>query len=91
MGHTSCGAVAAAIAQIKDGAEIASPHLRSVVDQIRPVVDADSPADAVRANVRHSVQVLQTESLVLQGHSEEGGLKIVGAEYSLGTGEVRFL
>jgi len=91
MGHTFCGAVAAAIAQIKEGMEIASPHLRTLVDQIRPVVDADSPASAVRANVRHSVRVLQSDSAVLAVEVAKGKLQIVGAEYCLETGKVSFL
>lgn len=91
MGHTSCGAVAAAIAQIKEGLEIESPNLRSVVDEIRPVVDADSPADAVRANVRHSVQVLKSNSKALASGLDQGKLQIVGAEYCLESGEVSFL
>ncbi|MFK5955756.1 MAG: carbonic anhydrase [Planctomycetota bacterium] len=91
MGHTSCGAVAAAIAQMKEGLEIESPNLRSVVDEIRPVVDADSPADAVRANVRHSVKVLKTESTILHTRMKDGQLKIVGAEYCLESGAVSFL
>jgi len=91
MGHTSCGAVAAAIAQMKEGLEIESPNLRSVVDEIRPVVDANSPANAVRANVRHSVKVLKTESATLLARMDGGQLKIVGAEYCLESGAVTFL
>ncbi|MDA0667247.1 MAG: carbonic anhydrase [Planctomycetota bacterium] len=91
LGHTFCGAVAAAIAQNRGGLEIESPHLRSVVDEIRPVVDADSPADAVRANVRHSVQVLQSQSKVLASQMAQGNLQIVGAEYCLESGAVSFL
>lgn len=90
MGHTSCGAVAAAIAHVKAGTEIKSPNLRSVVDEIRHVVADTSPADAVRANVCHSVQVLQSNSEPLAAQMAQGKLQIVGAEYCLESGAVSF-
>jgi len=45
---------------------------------------------AVRANVRSSANQLKHGSTLLENLSDNDGLLIVGAEYSLGTGEVEF-
>ena len=74
----------------------------SIVDRVRPSVelalagrhDGDPEElvrDAVRANVRASVVQLRQGSALLEELSRTGGLKVVGAEYSLETGEVTFL
>jgi len=47
--------------------------------------------DAVRANVRASVNHLQHGSELLEQLSLNDGLMVVGAEYSLETGVVTFL
>ena len=46
--------------------------------------------DAVRANVRASVNHLRQGSELLERLSQEDGLVVVGAEYSLETGVVTF-
>ena len=79
-----------------------SPNLQAIVDFIRPSVercrrespDADAEAlveQAVRANVRHTVNELQHGSPVLEELHRRGELRIAGAEYSLQTGQVEFL
>jgi carbonic anhydrase len=45
---------------------------------------------AVRANIRASVDHLRHGSEVLEQLIQEGGLRVVGAEYSLETGVVEF-
>lgn len=45
---------------------------------------------AVRSNVFASVNQLRHGSAVLENLIEQGQLKVVGAEYSLETGEVVF-
>ena len=78
-----------------------SPNLRSIVDRILPAVetllatdlkhdDARLMQQAVRANVRASVSHLRHGSALLEELIEEGKLMVVGAEYSLETGEVDF-
>lgn len=101
LGHSNCGAIKATLQAIEDSTDGLSPHLRSIVDRIRPSVEAlplmefeRDPAAlttyAVRANVRASVEQLQRESAVLERLVRERGLRIVGAEYSLETGAVEF-
>ena len=101
LGHTNCGAVGATLEALKSNATVESPNLDSIVQRIQPAVAellktefADDPAKliqhAVRANVHASVGQLKTGSQLLEQLSEQGELKIVGAEYSLETGEVDF-
>jgi carbonic anhydrase len=100
MGHTNCGAVEATIEELRQPREKQSPNLRSIVDRIRPSVEGllstelrnDIQAlahEAVRANVRVSVNALRHGSRILED-LERDGLRVVGAEYSLETGIVDF-
>jgi carbonic anhydrase len=99
LGHTDCGAVAATLEDVKSGPSH-SPNLRSIVDRIRPAVEtvmASVSSDearvmrlAVRANVRVSANHLRHGSALLERLIHLGGLLVVGAEYSLDTGEVDF-
>ena len=96
LGHSGCGAVAATIEQVQRPAD-ASPNLVSIVKRIQPAVEplvGEHTGDellrrSVRANVRTAAQTLR-EAPVLMEHFGEGGLRIVGAEYDLGTGRVEF-
>jgi len=101
MGHTGCGAIAATIEELQRPAEIQSRGLRSIVDRVRPSVQSlmatelrhDMPAlarEAVRANIRSSVDHLRHGSAILEQAMETSGLMVVGAEYSLETGVVEF-
>lgn len=105
LGHTGCGAVRATLEELRrdaaDSDPVPSPHLRSIVERIRPAVQslletglAADPAalerSAVRANVRASANQLRHGSAVLEQLVEDGELLIVGAEYSLESGEVDF-
>ena len=78
-----------------------SRNLRSIVDRIRPSVQAllatplrnDREAlvrEAVRANIRASANQLRHGSEVLEQLIQRDGLLVVGAEYSLETGVVEF-
>jgi len=101
MGHTRCGAIEATLEELQTPTERQSRNLRSIVDRIRPAVvsllatdlkhDPDALArEAGRANVRASVNALRHGSEALEQLMEEDGLLVVGAEYSLETGEVEF-
>ncbi|MFN2300859.1 MAG: carbonic anhydrase [Gammaproteobacteria bacterium] len=101
LGHSSCGAIAATLDELRRPTENQSPNLRSIVDRVRPAVepllaetaklDADTLMQrAVRANVQASVTQLRHGSDILERLVQGDGLLIVGAEYSLETGEVDF-
>lgn len=101
LGHSNCGAVLATVEQLERPTQNRSPNLRSIVDRIRPAVasllDTDLRHDhdglvhhAIRANIRASVSHLRQGSQVLEELIERNGLLVVGAEYSLETGEVEF-
>jgi carbonic anhydrase len=102
LGHTRCGAVLATLDELQRPAESQSRNLRSIVDRIRPAVEPllatslrDDPAalvrHAVRANVGAAVGHLRHGSEILERLIRDAGLRVVGAEYSLETGEVEFL
>ena len=102
LGHSQCGAILAAIEELQRSADLQSPNLRSIVDRVRPSVegllhtelrhDADELVrQAVRANVATSVDHLRHGSAILEELIRTEGLLVVGAEYSLETGEVAFL
>ena len=97
LGHTGCGAVAAAIDSRLRGTRQLS-RIQILVDSILPgLTDLDtqlSPeamlAQAVEANVRWSMrQILETPEG--RDRQAEGRVKLVGAIYELETGRVRFL
>jgi carbonic anhydrase len=101
LGHSGCGAIVATLEEVTGQATSQSRNLRSIVDRVRPSVETllsgtrhlDSDTlirEAVRANVRASVNHLRHGSALLEQLSRSAGLKVVGAEYSLETGEVAF-
>lgn len=101
LGHTQCGAIQATIEELHRPTQNQSRNLRSIVDRVRPSVEPllatnlkDDPAglvrEAVRANVRASASQLRHGSEILEQMIGEGSLLVVGAEYSLETGEVDF-
>jgi carbonic anhydrase len=101
MGHSQCGAVVATVEELLGRATTQSRNLRSIVDRVRPSVegvlsgrpsvDAEQLVnDAVRANVRASVDHLRHGSELLERLVRTDGLVVVGAEYSLETGVVTF-
>ena len=101
LGHSNCGAVEATIEELGRPSTDQSRNLRSIVDRIRPSVEPlfatelrrDPKAlkhEAVRANIRASVNHLRHGSDVLEQVIDRDGLLIVGAEYSLETGAVDF-
>jgi carbonic anhydrase len=101
LGHSQCGAILTTLDQLRQPAESQSRNLRSIVDRVRPSVEAllnmelnlDREAlirHAVRANVMVSVSHLRHGSEILEQLIDREGLLVVGAEYSLETGEVEF-
>jgi carbonic anhydrase len=101
LGHSRCGAVQATLDELMQPKEKQSRNLRSIVDRIRPAVEAllatelkDDPEalvrHAVRSNVRISASHLRHGSEILEQLIQRGSLLVVGAEYSLETGVVDF-
>lgn len=102
LGHTDCGAVKATLDELRRPSESRSRNLASIVGRISPAVsdllaeheedDTDTlVADAVRANIRASVEQLRHGSDILEDLIEHDELMIVGAEYCLESGRVDFL
>ena len=101
LGHTQCGAIHATIEALEAPGEQRSSGLAAIVDRVRPSVEwlLSSPFardhdalvnEAVRANIHASVEQLRRGSKILEELIANGGLRVVGAEYSLETGVVTF-
>lgn len=83
LGHTGCGAVAAALSGDADG------FIRYITDDILDAIGAErDPDKACRLNVQHAVERLKRE---FREHPEVGGAVIEGAVYDIRSGEVRWL
>ena len=101
LGHTRYGAVTATLEDLQRPASNQSWNMNSIVSRIRPSVEGLLATElrhdherlidqAVRANVRASVNQLRHGSDVLELLIRRDGLRVVGAEYSLETGVVDF-
>lgn len=97
MGHTGCGAVAAAEA-IVDGTSPLDPSLEEMIVPIIPAVldarrsgAADVAVRAVEENARRVADKLRIADASLAAAIAEGRLKIVAAVKQMQTGEVIFL
>ena len=92
LGHENCGAVTAAVhaAEVHD-------HILNLMDSIFPVVlatqgqEGDPVANAVRANILHSVDQVRNTWPTLYAMSKSGKIRIIGAVYDLDTGAVEWL
>lgn len=101
LGHSNCGAIIATLQELGLKESHRSPNLRAIVDRIRPAIepmlknlnDVEDKAvvdECVRANVRASVEQLRHGSLILEQLIDSGDLSVVGAEYSIETGNIEF-
>jgi carbonic anhydrase len=101
LGHSGCGAILATLEELRQPAANQSLNLRSIVERVRPSVEPllETPLardegalvhHAVRANVRASANHLRHGSSILEDLIANEGLLVVGAEYSLESGEVEF-
>ena len=97
LGHERCGAVVAATEVVEKNADFPG----SIGRMVEPIVPAalmvrGQPGDfvdnAVKANVRRTVQQLRTsvEPMLLEPQ-RQGKLKVVGAYYDLDTGAVEWI
>jgi len=97
MGHEHCGAVKAAVDDVKLG------NITPMLAKIRPAVEAvDYDGDrtsknaafvhmACESNVKNTIEQIRLQSPILKEMEEEGAIKIVGAVYDMDTGGVVFL
>src|ERR1700761_1855240 len=92
MGHSSCGAVTAAIQSSSQGTAVPGqisalfPYIRPAVEQAGPDVDA-----TVRANVLIQVARLRESSPLLSGLIKEGKLKVAAGYFDIRSGAVTLL
>ena len=102
LGHSMCGAVMATIDEIIRPSDVQSSNVLSIVNRIRPTVEPlfetelrDNPdkllETAIHANILAATNNLMHGSQKLEHLVQQGKLSIVGAEYSLETGEVAFI
>lgn len=89
LGHSLCGAVAAALDPDRTG----SVHLQPVLDRIRAGLPPEEPLDldaAIRANTRAACAALERDSELLREAIASGRVRVVRAHYCLETGVVEF-
>ena len=98
LGHESCGAIKAAIEHEKLG------NITAMLSKIKPalekskdfsgektVEDHDYVDHVVKNNIANTIQTILIKSTVLKEMVDKHEIKIVGAYYSLETGQVSFL
>ncbi len=85
LGHTNCGAVAAAIGGEADG------NIQSIVDEILiGISDNKNPSECEILNVQHSIDKIR-ESEIIEHLEQNKKVKVVGAVYNISNGKVDFL
>jgi carbonic anhydrase len=83
LGHTGCGAVAAALEGHSGG------YVSSITDDIRAAIgDSKDPDEACRLNVIHGVERIRKDFAT---HPQVGKAEIRGAIYDIASGDVRWL
>lgn len=93
LGHSSCGAVKAAIKHVDDGDPLPGA-IAELVNRIRPAVikakdmPGDQLANAISANVLLGVETLNNLDPIVRPAVSSGQAKVVGAVYDLRTGAV---
>ncbi len=94
MGHTKCGAVTAACKHVEMGnitnlLEKIKPAVLSINDSERTFTD-DEIEKVSSLNVQMSIDRIRKESAILNEMEKNGDIEIVGANYDVSTGLVRF-
>ena len=96
MGHSECGAVKAAVENVKSGA-MPPGHIAGLVRAIEPaakrsrVHKGDWLQNAIVENVRENVAALPRGSTIVAEAVHAGKLRVVGGLYDLESGRVRLL
>ena len=96
LGHSSCGAVDAAVKVVRDGAQLPG-KLPGLVDSIVPAVEAvsneagDLLENAIAENVRRNVELLRNSEPIIGPAAASGRLEIVGGVYDIASGSLEIL
>jgi carbonic anhydrase len=97
LGHSNCGAVAAAIKSAQDDTPLPG-HLPELIAEIAPAVsatksapEADRLSAAITENVRLTAQQTSSTTPLLSEMVSSGKIKVAGGVYDLATGKVRLL
>jgi carbonic anhydrase len=101
LGHSRCGAVMATIEELERPAEKQSSNVLSIVNRIRPAVEPLFATElrnepnkllelSIKANILAATNQLMHGSQILESLVQNGNLTIIGAEYSIETGQVEF-
>lgn len=94
LGHSQCGAVKAAIQHLHDKDALPGA-INDLVDAIKPAVldsqhqPGDPLENAIRANVRRSVDRLKGLGPIVAPAVASGKIKVVGGVYDLASGKVQ--
>jgi carbonic anhydrase len=96
LGHTNCGAVAAAVKVVKEGVRLPG-HLPELVRAIEPAVriagaqGGDLIEQTTLENVRLNTNRLMVARPLIDRYVKSGKVKVVGGIYDLATGNVRLI
>lgn len=101
LGHTGCGAIAAACRAIMDPEVHYSPSMDMLVSRISEAVQHNDAFDAAGteeekcqiagiANVEHAIENLVTYSDIIRSAVDADKVRLVGAEYDMVSGVVRW-
>ncbi len=97
MGHEYCGAVKAAIDDVKLG------NITNMLAKIRPAIEmTDYTGDrssgnpefvhlVCKSNVKNNISQIRERSPILKEMQDKGEIKILGAVYDMDTGKIAFL
>jgi len=97
LGHSSCGAIKAAIQEIQDPKPLPG-HIWDITDAVRPGIENvvkgggdDLLERAIDANVGYNVSRVASAQPIIADAVKGGRVHVVGAEYELTTGKVRLM
>ncbi|MBF2754407.1 MAG: carbonic anhydrase [Gammaproteobacteria bacterium AqS3] len=95
QGHTDCGAIKGVFAGVEDG------HVTGLLERIKPALEktkAEHGEEATDASllactenhVDHILATVRSESSIVADMEKSGDIRMLGAVYNVGTGEVAF-
>jgi carbonic anhydrase len=97
LGHSDCGAMAAAIKVVQDNTQLPG-HLPELVNSLKPAIETarqkgpgDLLLEATAENVRINVKRLSDADPVVSELVRQEKVKVVGGVYDIGTGKVSFV
>jgi len=95
LGHSKCGAVAAAVSYVKEGTTQPG-HIQNLVTAIQPAAKAardmsgDWLSNAVNENMRRNVHAMTADSKIIADAVEAHRVEVIGGIYDIHTGLVHF-